>query len=209
MADSDKNILITPNRGYPSEPKIEFVGKDNVPITLYSLDTGSISVEGSSGQLFSISDTFSGTIFSVNDISGIPSIEVFDTGEIRFAEFGGNISVGGVANPQNRIVVSGGVEIVGSVTSSLYTGRNQVAEMGIWSSGVRNSSVRINGPSKMVNVSLEDRSSKYTDGGATAGNETSASLMRESYTIRRNGTSIFMDINIAGTIYTLNMGTAT
>ena len=53
-----------------------------------------LSFEGSAGQLFAISNNLTGTIFSVNDISGIPSIEVEDDGEIRFAEFGGYVKIG-------------------------------------------------------------------------------------------------------------------
>ena len=40
-------------------------------------DLGALSFEGSAGQLFSITnDLTSGSIFSVNDVSGIPSIDV-------------------------------------------------------------------------------------------------------------------------------------
>lgn len=95
MADSDKNILITPNRGSTTDlPKIEFTGADPNTITLSVLDDATLSFSGSSGQLFSISDSLTGTIFSVNDVSGIPSIEVDDDGTVRLAEFGGNLLVG-------------------------------------------------------------------------------------------------------------------
>lgn len=95
MADSDKNILITPNRGSTTnDPKIEFTGGDNNTVTLTTLDDGTLSFSGSSGQLFSISDSLTGTIFSVNDVSGIPSIEVDDDGTVRLAEFAGNLLVG-------------------------------------------------------------------------------------------------------------------
>lgn len=85
MANSDKNILITPNTGSTTlNPTIKFTGANNTPITLRTLDNGTVSFEGTAGQLFSISDGLTGTIFSVNDISGIPSIEVLDTGLIKF-----------------------------------------------------------------------------------------------------------------------------
>jgi hypothetical protein len=95
MADADKNILITPNRGSTTaDPKIEFTGGDNNTVTLTTLDDGTLSISGSAGQLFSISDSLTGTIFSVNDVSGIPSIEVEDDGTVTLAEFGGNVLVG-------------------------------------------------------------------------------------------------------------------
>jgi hypothetical protein len=78
MADSDKDILITPNTGAATDPSIVFssgaTGGDDV--TLFVTDDGTIttlSIEGSAGQLFSVSNDLTGIIFSVNDISGIPS----------------------------------------------------------------------------------------------------------------------------------------
>jgi hypothetical protein len=92
MADSDKNIVITPNRSQTAQPTIVFTGKGNVPITLKLLDdsNGTMSFEGSSGQLFSINNNLaSGTIFSVNDISGVPMIDVDASGLVRLAPLGG------------------------------------------------------------------------------------------------------------------------
>jgi len=92
MADSDKNIVITPNRSQTAQPTIVFTGKGNVPITLKLLDdsNGTMSFEGSAGQLFSINNNLStGTIFSVNDISGVPMIDVDASGLVRLAPLGG------------------------------------------------------------------------------------------------------------------------
>lgn len=94
MADSDKNILITPSKGLTGEPTIVFTGKDNTPITLRILDNGTVSFEGTSGQLFSVTNTLTGTIFSVNDISGMPSLEILDDGTVRVAQYSGNVAVG-------------------------------------------------------------------------------------------------------------------
>ena len=52
-------------------------------------NNGTLSFEGSAGQLFSITNQLSsGSIFSVNDISGIPSIDVDADGTIQLAPFG-------------------------------------------------------------------------------------------------------------------------
>jgi len=110
MADSDKDILITPSTGLTTEPSIVFTGFDNNPITLDVLDAGTLSFSGSSGQLFSISDDLTGTIFSVNDISGIPSIEVIDDGTVLFAEFSGNVLIGTATdNATDKVQVNGDV----------------------------------------------------------------------------------------------------
>jgi hypothetical protein len=99
MADSDKDILITPNTGAASDPSIVFssgaTGGDDV--TLNVTDDGTIttlSFEGSAGQLFSITNDLTGTIFSVNDISGIPSLEVNADGTVSIAEFDGDVGIG-------------------------------------------------------------------------------------------------------------------
>jgi hypothetical protein len=128
MPLADRNILITPNRGASTEPNIRFTGADagsSATITLRVLNSstvGTLSFEGNAGQLFSISDTFAGTIFSVNDISGIPSIEVLDTGQIKLAQYSGYVSILGVTSATSTntgvLRVEGGVGIGGN----LYVG---------------------------------------------------------------------------------------
>lgn len=116
MALSDKDIIITPNRGQSAEPKIEFKAADAstgpFTISVQSLpsNNGTLSFEGSSGQLFSITNSFSGSIFSVNDVSGIPSIEVLDTGTVRLAQFGGNVGIG-TASPIAKLHVEGNLAL--------------------------------------------------------------------------------------------------
>ena len=91
MANSDKEILITPNKNQASLPEIKFTGANNTPVYLRVLDDGTVSIEGTNGQLFSVTDSMTGTIFSVNDVSGIPSIEVLDNGTIRLGAYGGSV----------------------------------------------------------------------------------------------------------------------
>lgn len=118
MADSDKNIIITPFRGATSQPQIRFVGQGNDPITLRVLDGvtgtgltagGALSIEGSAGQLFSVVNRLgTGSIFSVNDISGIPSIDVDASGLVELAPFFGNVGVGYTSDPGFKFAVRGG-----------------------------------------------------------------------------------------------------
>lgn len=76
MANSDKDILITPAKDTANLPEINFKGFSNNPIRLRVLDDNTLSFEGSAGQLFSINNNLSsGSIFSVNDISGVPGID--------------------------------------------------------------------------------------------------------------------------------------
>lgn len=74
---------------------LNFLSPDTTnTISVSMLDTDTLSFSGDSGQLFSITDSLSGTIFAVNDISGVPSIEVDDDGTIRLAETFGNVLIG-------------------------------------------------------------------------------------------------------------------
>ena len=124
MANSDKNIVITPNIGSATDnPKVVFSGADSSTaaqdITLYAYptDNGTISFEGSAGQLFSITNDLTGTIFSVNDVSGIPSIEVDADGTIRLAEFGGNVLIGTATDDGTNLL-----QVDGSVLATAFSG---------------------------------------------------------------------------------------
>ena len=99
MATSYKNIVITPNISNTSDPKIVFSGGNttvNTDITLnvYPASNGTLSFEGSAGQLFSITNDLSNSLFSVSDVSGIPSIEVFANGLVSLVPINGNVTVG-------------------------------------------------------------------------------------------------------------------
>ena len=81
---------------------------------------GTLSFEGSAGQLFSISNNLtSGSIFSVNDVSGIPSIDVDADGTIQLAPITSTEFVGiGTTNPIAKLDVNGNVNITGVVTAT-------------------------------------------------------------------------------------------
>jgi hypothetical protein len=80
-------------------------GSGNVSIGTTST-TNKFEVAGTAGQLFSVSDSFTGTIFSVNDISGIPSIEVLDTGLVKMAQYNGQLAIGTGTVASNTVTVS-------------------------------------------------------------------------------------------------------
>jgi len=55
-----------------------------------SLSDSLFDVEGAQGQLFSVIDTFSGSLMSVNDISGFPILDVRSDDSITMGTFGSN-----------------------------------------------------------------------------------------------------------------------
>ena len=121
MANSDKNILITPNIGSSSDPKIEFKGADTstgpstITAVVYPTNNGTLSFNGSVGELFSITNNLtSGSIFAVNDVSGVPSIDVNADGTISLGPYGGNIGIG-TLTPSSKLSVVGNASISGTL----------------------------------------------------------------------------------------------
>jgi len=127
MANSDKNIVIIPNKSSSSEdPKIVFSGADsatsakNVTITAYPYESGTVSIESTSGQLFSVTNDSSDTIFTVNDIAGIPKIEVNAQGVVKLVEYGGRTIIGpGTDNEQSTLQINGNVSAISQVSGTL------------------------------------------------------------------------------------------
>ena len=127
MAYSDKNILITPNTSSSTaDPVITFTGGSAsttgaISLRVYPINSGTISFEGTAGQLFSITNdlgTLSTTLFSVNDVSGIPSIEVLADGTVKLAQYSGNVLIGYSTDPGYKLSVNG--IMYGTATSARY-----------------------------------------------------------------------------------------
>jgi hypothetical protein len=50
-----------------------------------------LTVDGVSGRLFSVSDSFTGSLFSVNTVAGLPIIEAFSDNTVRMGQYGTNV----------------------------------------------------------------------------------------------------------------------
>jgi hypothetical protein len=115
-----KNGLTTQNISF-----VDNTQSTNNTIDVSMLTTDTLSFTGASGQLFSITDSMSGTIFAVNDISGIPAIEVDDDGTIRLAETFGNVLVGtAVDDGTNKLQVAGNVSISSAISAATFAAAN-------------------------------------------------------------------------------------
>jgi hypothetical protein len=75
------------------------------------------SVQGSYGELFSITDSLSGSLFSVNDISGLPILEVFDDNTTLMGSF-----LAPSLNTTVKIAAGTGDTNIYSLITSAYTG---------------------------------------------------------------------------------------
>ena len=75
------------------------------------------TVQGSSGQLFAITDSLVGSLFSVNNISGLPILEVFSDDTILMGSY-----LAPSLNTTTRLSLSAGTNNVYSIPTSAYTG---------------------------------------------------------------------------------------
>ena len=102
MANSDKNILITPNIGLSGLPEIAFTGAGNSTFSsrvsnTSGLDfvtgsaTTSFSIDHNLGSLTSVSDKK--TLFSVSNNSNIPLFNVKENGDVYLNPIDGSVKV--------------------------------------------------------------------------------------------------------------------
>lgn len=112
------DIVITPNRGSTSvNAKIDFTGASTASsqIRLEVLPDNSLSFVGTAGSLFSIADSVTGSLMSVNDASGLPILEVFDTDKVVMGQYnqntlvvnGTNVGIG-TGSPTDKLTISNG-----------------------------------------------------------------------------------------------------
>jgi hypothetical protein len=85
------------------------------------------SIDGNNGRLFSVTDNLSGSLFSVNDIAGLPIIEAFDDNTVVMGAYnrndfvltGNSLGLGGLPNTgTTKLYVSGNVTVSGNIRVS-------------------------------------------------------------------------------------------
>jgi hypothetical protein len=74
-------------------------------------------VQGSQGELFAVTDSLTGSLFSVNDISGLPIFEVFSDNSILMGSY-----FAPSLQTTTRITANIGTTNIYSIPTSAYTG---------------------------------------------------------------------------------------
>ena len=141
------NVLTVPNSGIISfdsraysdltvpplstSARIGYDGGGGVNITSYTTATTALdrfSVDGTQGRLFSVTDALTGTLFSVNNITGLPILEVQDSNTVIAGQYNTNALVvsgtrtglGTTPIGTNRLSVSGDSTFVGTISTSSH-----------------------------------------------------------------------------------------
>jgi hypothetical protein len=83
-----------------------------------------LDIQGTQGQLFSVTDNLSGSIFAVADISGVP---IFDVNSSGVSYFDGDVGIG-TTSPANKLEVNG----VASFTGGTVGGVNDTHTAGAY-----------------------------------------------------------------------------
>jgi hypothetical protein len=75
------------------------------------------TVQGSSGELFSVTDSLVGSLFSVNNVSGLPILEVFSDNTILMGDYSSPS-----LNTTTKVTANSGITNIYSIPTSAYTG---------------------------------------------------------------------------------------
>jgi hypothetical protein len=137
MANSDKNIRITGNRNTATGvfPTIVFTGAaaGSSVVRLEVLDDNTVSFTSNEGQIFSLDSNLTvGTIWSVNDVSGIPQLRSSAGGTVFLAEYTSQRVGIGTQNVflSHKLSVSGGAAFGSSVDTGIQFSLNANAVKG-------------------------------------------------------------------------------
>jgi hypothetical protein len=87
-------------------------------LNIYKSGSTVFNIEGSQGTLFTVTDELSGSLFSVNDISGIPIFEVFSDDTVKI----GTYSAEGIEVQGSDVKITGSLA-VGNISPNATNGR--------------------------------------------------------------------------------------
>ena len=89
-----------------------------------------VDIQGSQGQLFSVTDDLSGSIFAVSDISGVPILDVNSSG---VSYFDGKVGIGAASPGYKLDVVKTGADGINVDVGTDFGGIRLTSSTGAWS----------------------------------------------------------------------------
>ena len=134
LATTGSNIF----RGNQSITGSLIVSSSTFATSLIGSGSGVFTVDGTSGRLFSVDDSLSGSLFSVNTAAGLPVMEAFSDNTVRIGQFGrralfvsqsaigigketginGILDISGSTVITGSLIVTGSTNVIGDVTGS-------------------------------------------------------------------------------------------
>ena len=143
MANSEKNIVITPNKGsLAADPKIVFSGADastaaqNITLTALPTNGGTLNIAGTVGTMLNLSNSINtsyGSLFSVNDMSGVPIFNIPSSngsGSTAYSTLYTGLTVGGGFQVYNNAYISGSFSVGGATTMAAISSSSTITAMG-------------------------------------------------------------------------------
>jgi hypothetical protein len=132
MANTDKNIVITPNNGSASDPNIVFsganasTGAQNITLTVTPNNSGTVAFSGSAGQLLAINNNLTNTLSTGGTISATGNITANNFVGKLVGNVTGNFS-GSLANGNSNVSIPAAngnvnISVVGVANVVVVTG---------------------------------------------------------------------------------------
>ena len=134
--NADMAFYTSAGAGETEKMRIDAAGNVGIGTTT---PLAKLDVQGTQGQLFSVTDDLSGSIFAVADISGVP---IFDVNSSGVSYFDGNVGIG-TTSPSSPLHI-GGTEPSNGVSLAITTGTDDI--------GLRANSTRLDIVSSTASV---------------------------------------------------------
>lgn len=165
-------------------------------VSIVASGSNVFTVDGTSGRLFSIDDSLSGSLFSVNTAAGLPVIEAFSDNTIRIGQFGqralfvsqSRVGIGKESGLNATLDVSG---------SAIFSGSLSVS--GQFTASLQSGFALVGGPN---NTSIAVATSSFAAGGTSGTASWANNAVSSSYPFRVTGSGSF-------SIYSANAGEGT
>jgi len=135
---------------------LSIIGSAGTGSALYAYKSGStvVDIQGSQGQLFSVTDDLSNSLFSVNTIAGLPVIEAFATNDVYLGKYN-TYPIKTTASGTLAVItgsISGSVAAPGSTTQIVYNNGGVLGATGSFVYSGSRVGIGISSPARNLHV---------------------------------------------------------